>query len=715
MAEKGVEDILKKYRERLGEDIQTEDVASEEFSDESAQRFSVEYERFRKEALGTGLTFYERWCNTAEQIIKFQATKVDKEKLEEAINITHMNITANGAASFAALVGFLLVILGFVLGGVLYALTNEIKVFLPLMLIVLGLIALKALSKMPIYIATRWRLRASNQMVLCILYIVMYMRHTSNLENALRFSAIHLKAPLSLDLRKVFWDMQIGTYSTIKESIDAYLQKWRGTNLEFVTSFHLIEGSLYEPSESRRLDILDKSLKIILDGTYEKMLKYTHGLQNPITMLHMLGVILPILGLVIFPLLGSFLGGLVKWYHIAFLYNLILPLLVFGYGMNLLAKRPSGYGESEVAEQISKKVFDPFWLAFFIIILFVAVGTFPLLVHAIDPKTDVDIGKFKFLGYEAGTAKGEYYGPFGLGAMIFSFFIPIGIAIGLSVYYRMKSKDLVKLREETKNLELEFGSALFQLGTRIGDGVPVEYAFSAVAETMQGTPTGNFFRMVDTNIRSLGMSVHEAIFNPQNGAILSYPSPLIESSMQVLEESSRKGPNVVSQSLLSISQYVENIHKVEERLKDMLAEIIASMKSQVSFLAPAIAGIVVGISSMIVTIIVGLTTKFTSFAEAGEEGVAAQAQLGAIKGIFNVQGLIPSYFFQIVVGLYVVQMVYVLTVLANGIENGSDKVAEHNMLAHNLKRSVILYSIIALVVAVLFNLMSTNILSGAEF
>ena len=56
--------------------------------------------------------------------------------------------------------------------------------------------------------ASTWRMKASNQMVQSIFYIVTYMRHTSNLERAIEFAANHLEAPLSLDFRKILWDVE---------------------------------------------------------------------------------------------------------------------------------------------------------------------------------------------------------------------------------------------------------------------------------------------------------------------------------------------------------------------------------------------------------------------------------------------------------------------------------------------------------------------------
>ena len=60
--------------------------------------------------------------------------------------------------------------------------------------------------------------------------------------------------------------------------------------------------------------------------------------------------------------------------------------------------------------------------------------------------------------------------------------------------------------------------------------------------------------------------------------------------------------------LLNIARYIKEIHKVNERLKDLMADIISDMKNQIRFLAPVIAGIVVGITSMI-TFILGRLGK----------------------------------------------------------------------------------------------------------
>jgi len=707
ISDKEIEDILNKYKTKLDKDVGGKEV--EEYT--PSPNFSKEYTSFRKEALGKELSTYEKLCNFSETVLKAKPSDKDVETIEESIDIAHLSITPIGAASFAMLTASLLVIISLIVGGISYFVTGEYNVFFgALIAILLSVLIINPLTRYPVRLATRWRLSASNQMVLCILYIVIYMRHTSNLENAIKFAADHISDPLSLDLRKVFWDVETGKYSTLKESLDGYLAKWRKYNLEFVNSFHLISSSLYEPNDDRRVELLDRSLKVILDGIYEKMLHYAQDLKNPITMLHMLGVILPILGLVIFPLVGAFIKG-IEWYHLFILYNILLPLIVYNVGINILSKRPGSYGESRI--KIPKKKGVATILVLLLAVLLI-VGVSPFIIHALDPTID-----FSFWGDSNGQGGEKFFdfecnnlgciGPFGMGALLLGLTIPLGIALFIGIYYKSKTSKAMLLRNETKRLEKEFATALFQLGTRIGDGIPSELAFKDVAKTMGGTPAGKFFAKVHTNLTKNGMSLKKAIFDSDLGAILEYPSPLVQSSMEVLLESAKKGPQVVARSLTSISSYVNNVHRVNERLKDLLSEIISSMKSQISFMAPVISGIVVGISSMIV----GVISKLTGLLQNLNEGTTAGGiNVAALATLFGKADAIPGYWFQIIVGIYVIQIIYILSVLANGIEYGVDKLNEKNSIGKNVLRGTLIYLFVALICILLFGKIASAVLSG---
>ncbi len=718
--DKDIKDILEKYQVKLKENINTIETY------EPDQNYSLDYKIFRGEALTRTLSVYEAFCNFFETILKIKVKEDNYKELQKSIEAAHIQINPEGAASFAFFIAFFLILISLALGVYFYSI-DRIELLLVVMgIILVSVLLIKPITNIPNFLASRWRLKASNQMVLCILYIVMYMRHTSNLEHAIKFSSDHIGNPLSLDFRKVFWDIETGRFSTIKQSLDYYLQSWRDYNLEFVEAFHLIEGSLYEAGEDRRVTMLEKSLEVILNGTYEKMLHYAHDLKEPITILHMLGVVLPILGLVILPLFGSLIQGssTVKIIVLFLLYNIVLPLLVYLIGINILSKRPTGYSESILINIGNREIqISPFFISFLVFFIISIIGILPLLFNALGVQDFPIFGKgengisfIDFKNKDGLTCKlnESCYGPFGVGAVFLSLFFPLGISLGLATYYKIRSKKLIIIRNETKKLELEFAGSLFQLGNRIGDGIPVEVGFGDVAENMSGTPTGDFFRRVSINIQKLGMSVKEAIFNKKNGAIWSYPSSLIESSMKVLLESSKKGPLIVSKALISISTYIDRIHQVNERLKDLLSEVISSMKSQISFLTPIIAGIVVGIATMIVTILGKLTTQLstTTLQQGSDVGVGSTAGFSGLVQLFEIKNIIPSYYLQLIVGLYLVEITFVLTILSNGIENGTDDLAKENSLGKNLYRSSLLYLLVAFFVTLIFTLLATNISLG---
>ncbi len=709
-----MESYRKNIEKELGADV-----------DKKSNRISsLEYTEFKESYMPAHLDAYEKFCRLSEKWLKIKVDQKKEAELQEAIGIAHLNITPSGAISFSFLIPLMIFFAGAFLSYILFQSMFFVIFFL---LLAAGLI--RPFGKLPVFFANNWRLKASNQMVLCIFYVVTYMRHTSNLEKAIEFAADHLAPPLSLDLKKVIWDVETERYATVKESLDSYLNTWKKWNNEFIEAFHLIESSLYEGEESKRLSTLDKGLDIMLDETFEKMLHYAHNLKSPITMLHMLGVILPILGLVILPLVVSFMEN-VSPLHIAVLYNVALPVSVYFIGKNVLSKRPTGYGESDISEenpelkkyknfivQIGRKEVEikPLHISIFIGVIFLFIGIIPLLMHLFglpdfgfggeDPTSSCK-QKYCFMEYRSRPA-GDI-GPYGLGASVISLFVTLAFGLSIGLYFKLRSKNVIKIRERSKKLELEFAGALYQLGNRLGDNLPVEIAVDKVTNVMEGTISGNFFRLVSMNIKRLGMGIEKAIFDKEHGALVSFPSNLIESSMKVLTQSIKKGPLIAAQALTNVSRYIKEIHKVDERLKDLMADIVSSMTSQIKFLTPAIAGVVIGITSMTTTILGKLSGQLQRSVSGLEGG--AGVPTGFI-GLFG-EGL-PTYHFQIIVGIYVIQITYILTIMANGVLNGEDKLNERYELGKNLIRSTVLYCAIAGIVMVIFNIIAGTILEVA--
>jgi len=713
---KGVDEILRKYGGKIEEQIKTEavDVAG----------FSRDYLRF-KQSLMPNLTRYEKWCHSIGSFLTLKLSKKDDEKMRKHLEAAHVEATPSQAVTLALMSMLAVFFLGLLVFILYFVIADVLSLILLFLTIVSALFVFYYLYSMPAHLANKLRLKASSQMVPCILYIVAYMKHTSNLERAVAFAATYLQPPLALDLKKVFWDVETGKYSTIKESLDAYLEKWKESNIEFVESFHLVESSLYEPTEERRVQVLERALQVILDGVYEKMLKFTRDVRSPLTNLYMLGIVLPTLGIALLPLASTLLGSAFRTVHVFVIFNFLIPFLVFYMTSEVLLKRPGGYGESQLLELnpdyskfISKK---PYKKALLIALPLILIGLIPFLfqiqgfTNLFGLQSDytfsqLGLGLFgadKIFGFK--SVGDVTTGPFGLGAILMSLFIPLGIALFFAIAYKEKTKDIITSRENTRNLEDEFVSSLFQLGNRLGDGTPAELAFAHVAESTRGTKTENFFRIVNSNIQSLGMSLEQAIFNPRRGAIIYYPSDLIATSMKILIESVKKGLKIAAVSLISISEYVKNIHKINERLHDLLAEVVSDMKSNMTFLAPLLAGIVVGLASMI-TLILG---KLQYLFELGQSGqAAALGNIQELLQIFDVNAMIPAYFLQLSIGIYIIEIIFILSRTLVTVDSGEDELRTVYETGVNLKRGIYLYLIVALIATIALSLLGGIALGG---
>ena len=717
-----VKDILRKYSSQIEGKMQS--------SPKSTGEYSKEYVKFKDE-LAPDLSSYERWCHILGNIIQLRVSEKDEQNVSKHLVAAHLDVSPSQALTLAVMsfvgvifIGILFsVAITFLKGGgepnMLDMFSSHFPVLFFILSIIVGLFLFYFVRAYPARLASKWRLKASTQMVPAILYIVVYMRHTPNLEKAIAFASDHLEYPLALDFKKVFYDVEIGKFSTIKESLDNYLESWGGYASEFIESFHLIESSLFEPDNSRRITTLEKSLQVVLDGVYEKMLKFTHTVRSPLTNVYMLGVVLPTLGLALLPLASAMLGKLILWYHVFIIFNLIVPFLVFYLTDKIIFLRPGGYGESKLLERNplyeSYKSKAHYFNAFLLIFPFLIIGFLPLIFQftslpgALGLEKDYTFaqlgltffGEEKVFGF---TETGE--GPFGMGAIILGLFVPLGLALFFSIAYKDKTRQLIVERHNTRELEQEFNSSLFQLGNRVGNGTPPELAFGKVAQSSKGLKTEDFFQRVNYNVKQMGMSVEKAIFDKQRGAIIYYPSDLIAISMRVLIESAKKGLKIAASSLMSISEYVKNIHKITQRLKDMLAEIASDMKSNMTFLAPLLSGVVVGLSAMITAILSKL--RFAEMAGA-DIGIG---NLDDLLKMFNVVDMVPPYFLQIVIGIYLVQIIFILTRTLVTVDAGEDKLERIHQSGNNLQTGILLYFITALLATVILFALSVIVLGG---
>ncbi len=717
--------FMKKFEEKLKEKLDKKTLHSlskNQNLDEDI--ISTDYENFRLETLPNSISWYERYCNFCEKIVNLKADEKTRDKVRKQLYMAHLNCSENGVVSASMFTLLVLIII-----GISILLFNTIIGF---GLVLIGLGSYLVMQNMPAMMMKRARSKASDQVIIAVFYIVAFMRFNSNFELAVNFAASYLNPPLSLDFKRIMWELENAKYPTIKAAFDDYLEGWRDENLEFLEAIYLIESSLYESEDLRRISLLDKALDTILQGNYEKMLHFAQELRGKVSTFNMIGIVLPILGLIILPLAASF-GDPKSTLDIVFiLYDVLFPVLVGYFGVSILFNRPSSVNSIKPPKNLKdyanlqkteikfggKKFFVspkiPGILAFSIFFL---IGISPILFHYIGIDSTLDTALSNIFGVdspfgdfqdykEIDGSDGNVYilGPYGVYPGLLSLFIPLSLAFGFGYYLRNKYKNLIHLRDKTKKLEVQFPSATFQLGNRINEGISAELAFGVVAETMKGTVAGEFFSKIDANVKFNGMAIEAAIFDEDKGAINDYPSDLIVSSMKILIRAIEKGPEITAKTLLDLSKYLSDIHMSNERMLDLLAESLGSMKGQANFLAPIISGVVIAIVSL-VTMIMGSLTKATN--------KLASSDIGASQSFNNFLGeSVPTYLFQSVVGIYIVMLIVILVYMTNSLENGEDPINAKYQIGEKMMGGLVKYSIVVAIGIILFSYVGSKVLGS---
>ncbi|MFH0868657.1 MAG: hypothetical protein V1839_00345 [archaeon] len=699
------QELVQKYQKKLQEQLYGEAVTPT-----SGYSYSQAYKIFKREQVGVGHLLFEKLCISSEKILQVNIAQKDADKIALPIKLAHLAVTPESVYSLTYLSALLSAFLSAAVFAVLmlFGMSGYAVIIAG---IGSAVVLLFYVPTVPKSILTGWRARTSDQLVLAVLYLVIYMEHTPNIERAVRFVAEHVAPPLSLDFMKVLWDVETKNYSSIIEALSDYAKTWQGWDDDFIESVELVESSLYEADDRRRQDILDKSVSVILDGTQDHMLTFAHNLQSPMESLHMLGVVLPVMGLVMLPMIGAFMGASIKWWHIAVMYNIFLPIIVYLIGRSVLTTRPAGSDTTDVYKFIQQKYLRPA----------LKIGRMELPISP----AGLGVIVFALIGWPgvfyltnisirlSGDALRKAI--FSNAALFSSIDIIAAAGLAMGMYYWWSVHHLVKVKKSIEAMENEFSASAFALGQRLEERTPVELVFTKMAQSEKGD-IAKFYQIVDYNLRQLGTSLGDAITNEKYGALASFPSTAIKSAMAVLIESAKKSPEIVGRSMLTISTYSQAVHKVTERMKDLLADTTSSMSSQVKIFIPVISGIVIGLASLTTNILMNLGEQLTAISATGspEEAIASGAGL---MDIFQINSMIPSPVFQLIVGVYVLQIVWILSYMLSGVIYGHDEIERKWLLAQNFLLATVFYIIITSVTVLLFSALAapiSNMTFGAE-
>ncbi len=688
------------------------DVEQPPYNTSSRQGYSKEYQEYREEEVREReKTFYEKLCIKSGSILSISAGETTRDKLTPSLRLLDWDVTPGMVLSAAVFTGFVSFTLWFLLFGLNVLLGYLLPNSLMLLLLSIPLTAGVYTYYKPIYAAKNKVIRSSGEMILAILYMVVYMRSSPNLEGAVRFAALNLEGPISKDLKGVLWKVEIGNFNRIEDALNDYTRNWKGFNDDFLESLQLLQAAMNDPDSDRREQLLQDAIDRILDGTQEKMKHYAQSLKTPVMILNAMGAMLPVLGMIMLPLISVFMGDVIRPLHLIVLFNFLLPGFLYWFMQRILSSRPPTVSSQAVSTdslpERGKYTFTvgesefrvPVWpvgvAVFFIIALYGMVGYLTAPFFYPVPNVDPGMVPTMFLS-------GDSLNPIPL--LLRSVSITLGIGWGIGLVLILGSIERRNAENHLREIESQFPTALFQLGNKISGGTPIEVALKQASEATSDLEISDLFGKASRNVEEMGMTFEDAVFNEKYGALQEFPSQMIQTVMKAILESSEKGTHVAAMAMTTISRYLDNIHRTQEQLNDLMEETMTTIQMLAYLLAPIVSGVAVGMSQTIITAMFGLSQQFQGASQElpgdGAGGGAEGAEFSGILG--NLDAAIQPELLQFVVGIYLIQLLYILGTFYMKIAEGENVTYRNMFIGKILISGMFFYTITLLIVALLF-------------
>ncbi|MCD6274455.1 MAG: hypothetical protein J7J15_00285 [Candidatus Aenigmarchaeota archaeon] len=624
---------------------------------------SLQYEIFQEEEKLSTIpkTIYEKFAHISEKILPVEPDKTTKKKIEEAINFAHLKITPKGVASLA------------ILTAMSFCSITIFLILLGFLKFIEGLICIFVIAAFSYYLYTYplklkkiYELKAGSEIVMLILHIVIYMKNFPNLEGAVKFATTNLTGPLALDIKKLLWDVNIGTYSSMEQALLSYSQKWKNSFKSFADSINAIVYSLYTSGE-RRTELLDESIEIILSSLKERSDSYILQLRNPITMINALGILLPTLILTMLPLLTIFLGQDIPPSLIFGFYDILLPILLAFIIKNILDNRVITLPEPDLSLHPELPPENTFRLG-------------KVFINSYIPSIIILIPFLYYFSINFSSL-----------SLTQSYIIIFGFYVSIALYFILNSFQKIKIKEDIIKMEDEFREILFGLGQEIDRGVPIEVAIEKIIPTLRGNYSINLLQKIISNIKYKNFTLEQAIFHEKEGAINYFPSRLIHSILKAVIDAANKGTKIVSEIMISISKYLTNLHKTQKIVQDNFSEVISSMQIQARILLPLICGVMNTLTYMIIEMVNFIGKTFG--------GISPEGPAASYAGFLSMwKGLaISPATFQLAIGFYSIETIIILSWFMSGIEVGVDKISLHNGISKNLIVGGLMYFAVSIV------------------
>jgi hypothetical protein len=275
---------------------------------------------------------------------------------------------------------------------------------------------------------------------------------------------------------------------------------------------------------------------------------------------------------------------------------------------------------------------------------------------------------------------------------LYSFSIVLSLSASMILYSFLSSFNNLKKNKEVLKVESELPVALFQLGVTSSTGKSIEKNIEDLLPRIKTLGISELFKRILYNITTFGMTLESSIFESRVGIIYSYPSKILSMAFRLIVDVSKRGTVFLSIALKSMSEFLKDADEVSNATDEILSETTSDMQIQALIFAPLSAGIVVGLMAIVIYIFAFFGQSLGDVSEFLQKS-GFGLSTSAFSFLIGMGQQVPFHFFQVIVGVFMIEIIYIISYFLGELNYGEDEVNKLFSLGKTMLIGIVIYSI----------------------
>jgi hypothetical protein len=504
----------------------------------------------------------------------------------------------------------------------------------------------------------------NEQMLKAILRLSTFVSMNTSIEHAMIETRPELSGILRRQFDAIVTSLERREKTTLGDAIERYIPIWNAHNPTFVKSFRLLQTASFAAPDDRQ-KILDETVETVLWEYTTLGKRFAEELSEKAKRLIMLGVLFPIMSLMLLPMVTIFLPDLLNPSVLAFLYIVLFPMITLILTLNFAAKRVQ---VSTIRIEESAQ-YDPMGIVPLIAgVVLIVLGLTASLVN---------IASLTTPSFDENLIE-----------IIPSWLASAALAGAITLYAWLYTRRYDTLWNDIREVEDDLPHLLQSFSTYLTLNLPIESVIPEIVEDYErfgfGThPIVRIFKQIQTKLATTKRGIRNLTKTLLPSIVPSRKvSSIIEqivSFSDISNESSAKAAKMIREQQLSL-------RKLDDYMKTLLSDTMSLINITTTMLAPLLSAAAVLMAIAIVKSLIFIEEQLLSIG-------AAFGVTDLSLSLIDVNNIIPPQIMQFIIGIYLVELIIVLTYFSTVVTIGNDKYKILKNLSANMIGFVI-YTII---------------------